>query len=95
MTTAFGGVDIRTAPLVLKSDYASYHQHSRGIGRASARGVAVEVYVEGVLARETQHSTPKDLRAIGEALDRIKELSKGNILGDLNLKDLINEGRKY
>jgi len=62
--------------------------------QARARGVAVEVYVEEVLAREAQQSTPKDLRAVGEALDRIKELSKGNILGDLKIKDLINEGRK-
>lgn len=30
-----------------------------------------------------------------EAVDRIRELRKGNTLGGLSVKDLINEGRKY
>jgi post-segregation antitoxin (ccd killing protein) len=63
--------------------------------QARARGLAVAAYVEEVLARESQQSAPKDLRAVGEAIDRIKELRKGNTLSGLKIKDLINEGRKY
>ena len=63
--------------------------------QARVRGVAVEVYVEEVLARETERSIPRDLRAVGEALDRLEELSKGNMLRGLKIKDLINEGRKF
>lgn len=33
--------------------------------------------------------------AAREAVDRIRELRKGNTLGGLSVKDLINEGRKY
>jgi len=30
-----------------------------------------------------------------EAVERIRELRKGNTLGDLSIKELINERRKY
>jgi len=63
--------------------------------QARARGLAVAAYVEEVLARESQQAAGKDLRAVGEAIDRIKKLRKGNTLGGLRIKDLINEGRKY
>lgn len=63
--------------------------------KARSRGVRIEAYIEEVLARETRQPAPKDQRAIGEAIDRITELRKGNILGDLTIKDLITEGRKY
>jgi post-segregation antitoxin (ccd killing protein) len=63
--------------------------------QARARGLAVAAYVEEVLARESEQAAAKDLRAVGEAIDRIRELRKGNTLGGLKLKDLINEGRKY
>ena len=33
-------------------------------------------------------------RTVAEAIDSIRELRKGNILGDLNLKDLIHEGHQ-
>jgi post-segregation antitoxin (ccd killing protein) len=60
---------------------------------ARARGLAVEAYVEQVLVRESQHSAPRDLRVVGEAIDRIRELRKGNTLGGLKIKDLIDKGR--
>ena len=63
--------------------------------QARARGVAVEAYVEEVLVRESQHSAPKDLRVVGEATDRLRELRQGNALGGSKIKDLIDEGRKY
>ena len=56
---------------------------------AQARGV------EEVLARESQQAARRDPRVIAEAIEQIKELSKGNRLGGLKIKDLINEGRKY
>jgi post-segregation antitoxin (ccd killing protein) len=63
--------------------------------QARARGVAVEAYVEEVLVRESHHSAPKDLRVVGEAIDRLRELRQGNTLGGSKIKDLIDEGRKY
>ena len=62
---------------------------------AQARGVPVETYVEEVLARESQQAARRDPRVIAEAIEQIKELRKGNRLGGLKIKDLINEGRKY
>ena len=63
--------------------------------QARARGLDVAAYVEEVLARESEQAAGRDLRAVGEAIDRIRELRKGNTLGGLKIKDLINEGRKY
>lgn len=63
--------------------------------QARACGLGVAAYVEEVLARESQQSAAKDLRAVGEAIDRIKELRKGNRLCGLKNKDLVREGRKY
>ena len=34
-------------------------------------------------------------KSVGEAIDRIMELRKGNTLGGVKVKDLIHEGRKY
>jgi hypothetical protein len=37
--------------------------------------------------------TPEE---VSDAIERIEQLSKGNILGDdITVKDLINEGRRY
>jgi hypothetical protein len=62
---------------------------------AHSRGVAVEIYIEEVLARESQQAIPKDIPTISAAIDQLRELSKGNKLDGLKIKDLINEGRKY
>jgi len=64
--------------------------------RARARGVSVEVYVEEMLARQSSGISEEDgLRSASAAVDRIRELRKGNSLAGLSTKNLIHEGRKY
>jgi hypothetical protein len=63
---------------------------------ARAKGVAVEAYVEEVLERESQQSVGgAPSSAVGDAIDRIMELRKGNTLRGTNIKDLIHEGHKH
>ena len=63
---------------------------------ARARGVSVEVYVEQMLAGKALEATNgARAESIGEAIDRIRELRKGNKLAGLRLKDLLHEGHKY
>ncbi|MFL6450950.1 MAG: hypothetical protein ACJ746_25215 [Bryobacteraceae bacterium] len=52
----------------------------------------VEMALEQMLADEP---TAKNQVSAREAVERIRELRKGNTLGGLSVKDLINEGRKY
>lgn len=60
---------------------------------AQAQGLALEHYVARIVsARPEKHVRQ---RSVAEAIDAIRELRKGNILGDLSLKDLIHEGHKY
>jgi len=64
--------------------------------QARARGVAVEAYVEEVLMQQAQSAAKKyDATVVGAAIDRILEFRKGHTLGDIRIKDLITEGRKY
>jgi post-segregation antitoxin (ccd killing protein) len=64
--------------------------------QARARGVAVEAYVEEVLVRQAQRPAEEAHRkSVGEAIDRIREMRKGNTLGGVKIKDLIHEGHKY
>jgi hypothetical protein len=44
---------------------------------------------------ETERATPTGTMTPAEAVADIRELRKGVRLGDLRIKDLINEGRKY
>jgi hypothetical protein len=63
---------------------------------AQARGVSVEVYVEGILDQQlisAEEETPKG--SVSEAVERIRELRKQNTLGGMRAKDLIHEGHKY
>jgi hypothetical protein len=63
---------------------------------ARAKGVAVETYVEEVLKRESQQSVGEAPgNSVGEAIDRIMELRKGNTLRGVKIKDLIHEGHKH
>jgi hypothetical protein len=61
---------------------------------AQARGVALDRYIVEKLeasrpvARLRRHS-------VSEAIDNIRALRKGNLLGGLKIKDLVEEGRKY
>lgn len=63
---------------------------------ARVRGVSVKVYVEQMLAGKaldvTNGARPE---LVGQAIDRIRELRKGNKLAGLPLKDLLHEGHKY
>ncbi len=63
---------------------------------ARARGLSVEDYVQEMLARQAIETNGEArLRSVGEAVDRIRELRKGNKLAGLRTKDLIHEGHKY
>ena len=64
--------------------------------QARARGVAVEAYVEEVPVRQAlEPEAEAHRKSVGEAIDRIMELRKGNTLGGVKVKDLIYEGRKF
>lgn len=64
--------------------------------KARARGVSVEVYIEEMLAGQSSGVSDEDrLQAASAAIDRIRELRKGNTLAGLSTKDLIHEGHKY
>jgi hypothetical protein len=61
---------------------------------ARARGVSVEVYVEELLARQAGVASEENIPAAGAAIDRIRELRKGNKLAGLRTKDLIHKAHK-
>jgi hypothetical protein len=60
---------------------------------AQARGVALSHYIERIVSGRYVEGIRQ--RSVGEAIDAIRELRKGNTIGGLNLKDLIHEGHKY
>jgi hypothetical protein len=60
---------------------------------AQARGVALEHYIEKIVSARPVEQFRQ--RTVAEAIDSIRELRKGNTLGDLRIKDLIHEGHKY
>ena len=60
---------------------------------AKDRGMALDHYIEKIVeARSIQHIRQ---RSVAEAIDRIRELRKGNRLSGLNIKELVHEGHKY
>ena len=61
---------------------------------AQARGMALERYIVEKLTG-SQLAEPAEQHSVDEAIDRIRDLRKGNLLGDLRIKDLIHEGQKY
>jgi post-segregation antitoxin (ccd killing protein) len=66
--------------------------------QARERGLSVEVYVEQVLAKKcNEHASEAGIEersTIAEAIDRIREIGKGNKLDGENIKDWIHEGHK-
>ena len=56
---------------------------------ACRKGLAVEVYVEKVLARGGRTQKKTDCESVSKALDRIAALRKGNRLHGVKIKDLI------
>lgn len=61
------------------------------VAAARSRGVSVEVYVEGLLARHAGAISEEHISAARAAIDRIRELRKGNELTGLRTKDLIHD----
>jgi hypothetical protein len=64
---------------------------------AQARGLALDRYIEKIVEGRPaeQLFAQQKARSISEAIDRILELREDSDLGGLNIKDLINEGRKH
>lgn len=60
---------------------------------ARTRGLALDRYIEKLVSERPVEQGKS--RSVGEAINRIRELRKGNTLGGLMIKDLIHEGRKY
>jgi hypothetical protein len=68
----------------------------RLVVEAQARGISLEMYLEQMLSQQGiagEEETPQG--PVSEAIDRIRELRKQNLLGGLKIKDLIHEGHKY
>jgi hypothetical protein len=61
---------------------------------AQARGMALEQYIIEKLVGSRPVVCARQ-RSVGQAIDSIRELRKGNNLGGLRIKDLIHEGHKY
>jgi hypothetical protein len=62
---------------------------------ARARGISIEAYIEELLSRRDSATDEDRIRSASAAVDRIRELRKGNTLAGLSIKDLIHEGHKY
>jgi hypothetical protein len=60
---------------------------------AKDRGMALDRYIEMIVEGRPSAQVPR--RSVGEAVDRIKALRKGNKLEGLHIKDLIHEGHPY
>ena len=61
---------------------------------ARARGMALEQYI----AEKLSGGAPRDRldrESIAAAVGRIREIRKGARLNGLNIKDLVNEGRRF
>jgi hypothetical protein len=56
--------------------------------------MALEQYILEKLAGSSR-AWPAEQGSIADAIDRIRELRKGNTLGGLSTTDLVREGRKY
>ena len=66
---------------------------ARLASEAQARGLALESYI----TQKLEHSDPpaRDRKSVGEAIDAILEMRKGQTLGGISIRELIDEGRKY
>jgi hypothetical protein len=58
---------------------------------ARARGASVEVYVEELLSRRAGSASDEHLGTASAAIDRIRELRKGNKRTGLRTTDLIED----
>ena len=60
---------------------------------AQAHGLTFDHYIEMIVRARAVEQLKQ--RSVAEAIDRIRELRKGNKLGGVKIKDLILEGHKY
>jgi hypothetical protein len=60
---------------------------------AQARGLALDHYIEMIVKARSVEQIRQ--QSVAEAIDRIRELRKGNRLSGFKIKDLIHEGHKY
>jgi hypothetical protein len=61
---------------------------------AQACGMALENYIVEKLAG-SRSAPSAGQQAVADAIDRIRQLRKGNRLNGLRISDLVHEGRKY
>jgi hypothetical protein len=62
--------------------------------QAQARGIALERYIAETLSDATRSAVPAS-RSVAEAVDRIRQMRKGNRLNGLRIVDLVGEGRRF
>jgi hypothetical protein len=67
---------------------------ARLTAEAQARGLSLDRYIVEKLV-EARPIEPSRQRSVGDAIDTIRELRRESKLGDLQIKDLIQEGPKY
>jgi len=61
---------------------------------AQARGMALDAYVAEKLG-DVRLADRAGQRSVADAIDRIRELRRGNRLGGVSIRDLIHEGQRY
>jgi hypothetical protein len=64
------------------------------LAQAQNSGLSLEAYVERVLRQQSGAVSRPPLTRSQIAGDRIRELRKGVTLGDISIKELIEEGRE-
>ncbi len=68
---------------------------ARLASQAQARGLALDRYLEGVLAAQARESRPERGTSAAEVVAQIRQLRQGLRLDGIVIKDLINEGRGF
>lgn len=66
---------------------------ARLAAEARDSGLALDAYIERLVSSRPAAATKQ--RPVGDAIDRIRELRRGNRLDGLRIQDLIHEGRRY
>jgi hypothetical protein len=60
---------------------------------AKDHGLALDLYIEMIVSGRAVTRIKR--HSVSQAIDRIRELRKGNTLNGLKIKDLIHEGHRY
>ena len=60
---------------------------------AQDHGLALDRFIEKIVSGRAVRKIKR--HSVGQAIDRIRELRKGNTLGGLKIEDLIHEGHRY